>query len=97
LPKSASTAKHVSSAITSRFPPRPWIKLQASTSIVAPTARTAGVAFILAKSPASPISGKVTLSEPEASDLKAGNFYVAVISRKSPRLSARANLVFPSA
>ena len=56
-----------------------------------------GVAYILAKSPAAPISGKVMLSEPEASDLKAGKFYVAVISRKSPRLSARANLVFPSA
>jgi len=56
-----------------------------------------GVAYILAKSPASPISGKVMLSEPEASDLKAGKFYVAVISKKSPRLSARANLVFPSA
>ena len=56
-----------------------------------------GVAYILAKSPAAPISGQVMLSEPEASDLKAGKFYVAVISRKSPRLSARANLVFPSA
>jgi Asp-tRNA(Asn)/Glu-tRNA(Gln) amidotransferase A subunit family amidase len=56
-----------------------------------------GVAYILAKSPAAPISGRVMLSEPEASDLKAGKFYVAVISRKSPRLSARANLVFPSA
>jgi Asp-tRNA(Asn)/Glu-tRNA(Gln) amidotransferase A subunit family amidase len=56
-----------------------------------------GVAYILAKSPAAPISGKVMLSEAEASDLKAGKFYVAVISRKSPRLSARANLVFPSA
>jgi amidase len=56
-----------------------------------------GVAYILAKSPAAPILGKVMLSEPEASDLKAGKFYVAVISRKSPRLSARANLVFPSA
>jgi hypothetical protein len=56
-----------------------------------------GVAYILAKSPAAPISGKVMLSEPEVSDLKAGKYYVAVISRKSPRLSARANLVFPSA
>jgi amidase len=56
-----------------------------------------GVAYILAKSPAAPISGTVMLSEPEASDLKAGKFYVAVISRKSPRLSARANLVLPSA
>ena len=56
-----------------------------------------GVAYILAKSPAAPISGQVMLSEPEASDLKAGKFYVAVISKKSPRLSARANLVFPSA
>ena len=33
-----------------------------------------GVAYILAKSPAAPISGKVILSEPEAGDLKAGKF-----------------------
>ena len=51
-----------------------------------------GVAHILAKSAAPSIAGKVTLSEPEANDLKAGKLYVAVISRKSPRLSARADL-----
>ena len=56
-----------------------------------------GVAYILAKSPRSKISGKVTLLEAEVVDLKAGKFYVSAASRKSPRLSARANLVLPSA
>ena len=54
-----------------------------------------GVAYILAKSPTSSISGKVTLTEPEIADVKAGKFYVSAISKKSPRLSARANLVPP--
>ena len=56
-----------------------------------------GVAYILAKSLKSPISGKVTLLEPEAADLKAGKCYVSAISKKSPLLSARANIVWPSA
>jgi hypothetical protein len=52
-----------------------------------------GVAHILAKSPAPRMRGSVTLSEQEAADLKAGSLYVAVVSRKNPRLSARADLI----
>ena len=32
------------------------------------------------------------LTEGEAADLVAGKFYIAAVSKKSPRLSARANL-----
>lgn len=53
-----------------------------------------GVAYILAKTPTSQISGTVTLTEPEAADMKAGKFYLAVLSRRSPRLGARADLLF---
>jgi amidase len=53
-----------------------------------------GVAYVLAKSAAPQISGAVTLTEAEVADLKAGKFYVAALSRVSPRLSARADLVF---
>jgi hypothetical protein len=35
----------------------------------------------------------IALTEAEAGDLKAGKFYVAVLSKRSPRLSARADLV----
>jgi len=51
-----------------------------------------GVAYILAKSPQSQISGTVTLQESEASDLKAGKFYLSAVSKQNPLLSARANL-----
>jgi len=51
-----------------------------------------GVAHILTKSPAPQVRGTVTLSEPEAADLKAGKLYVAVVSRHSPRSSARGDL-----
>jgi Asp-tRNA(Asn)/Glu-tRNA(Gln) amidotransferase A subunit family amidase len=54
-----------------------------------------GVAYILAKSAAARISGVIRLSEQEASDLRAGKLYIAVVSRQSPRLSARADLVIP--
>lgn len=53
-----------------------------------------GVAFVLAKSAAPQITGTVTLTEMDAADLKAGKFYLGVLSQKSPRLSARADLVF---
>jgi Asp-tRNA(Asn)/Glu-tRNA(Gln) amidotransferase A subunit family amidase len=53
-----------------------------------------GVAYVLAKSPVPAISGVVSLTEAEAGDLKAGKCYVAVLSKRSPRLSARADLVF---
>jgi hypothetical protein len=52
-----------------------------------------GVARILTKAPSTPrLAGSVTLSEQEAADLKAGKLYLAVVSRKSPRLSARGDL-----
>jgi len=51
-----------------------------------------GVAHILAKSPALQLRGSVTLSEQEAADLKAGKLYVSVVSRNSPRSSARGDL-----
>jgi len=53
-----------------------------------------GVAYILAKEAVPKIAGTVTLTEAEVADLKAGKFYLAVLSRVSPRLSARADLVF---
>jgi amidase len=56
-----------------------------------------GVAYILAKAPASRISGTITLLEAEAVDLAAGKFYVSAISRKSPREAARANILLASA
>jgi Asp-tRNA(Asn)/Glu-tRNA(Gln) amidotransferase A subunit family amidase len=55
-----------------------------------------GVAHVLAKAAARQISGAVTLTEPEVGDLKSGKLYVAAISRKDPRLSARADLSLPS-
>ena len=56
-----------------------------------------GVAYVLAKSATPLISGTVTLTEVEVGDLKAGKFYLSVLSRRSPRLGARADLAFPSA
>ena len=56
-----------------------------------------GVAYILAKSLISRASGTIRLSEPEAADLKAGKCYISAVSKKSPRRSARANIVLPSA
>jgi len=55
-----------------------------------------GVAYVLAKSATPSISGTVTLTEVEVGDLKAGKFYLSVLSRRSPRLGARADLTFPS-
>jgi hypothetical protein len=51
-----------------------------------------GVAYILAKSASTRVNGAVTLSEPEAADLKAGKLYIAVVSKRDPRLGARADL-----
>ena len=51
-----------------------------------------GVAYILSKVSRSPTAGVVILTEGEAADLVAGKFYLAAISKKSPRLSARGNL-----
>jgi Asp-tRNA(Asn)/Glu-tRNA(Gln) amidotransferase A subunit family amidase len=56
--------------------------------------RNGGVAYILAKAAAPQISGTVTLTTAEVVDLKAGKCYLSVISTKSPRLGARADIVF---
>ena len=53
-----------------------------------------GVAYVLTKSVAPQTTGRVTLTEPEAVDFKAGKFYVSAISTKSPRLSARADILW---
>ena len=53
-----------------------------------------GVAYVLAKSFSPRVTGVVTLTAAEAADLKAGKCYVAIISTKSPRMSARGDLVF---
>ena len=51
-----------------------------------------GVAHILAKSAALRVVGAVTLTEQEATDLRAGKLYLAVVSKQNPRLSARGDL-----
>jgi len=55
-----------------------------------------GVAYILAKALSSPVSGSIVLLEGEAADLKAGKCYISAVSRRSPRLSARANIPPPT-
>jgi amidase len=66
--------------------------------------RNGGVAYILAKSPAAfalrataprdaRVTTMVTLTAAEVADLKAGKFYLTVISAKDPRLVARGDLV----
>jgi Asp-tRNA(Asn)/Glu-tRNA(Gln) amidotransferase A subunit family amidase len=57
------------------------------------TRQNGGVAYVLTRSPGPTVTGVVTLTAAEAGDLKAGKFYLAVISAKSPRLSARGDLV----
>ena len=52
-----------------------------------------GVAYVLARAAGRQISGTLTLTEAEVTDMRAGKFYLAVLSRRSPRLSARADLV----
>ena len=53
-----------------------------------------GVAYVLARTAAPTVTGFVTLTAAEAADLKAGKCYLAIISAKNPRLSARGDLVF---
>ena len=52
-----------------------------------------GVIAVVSKRPTASIRGVVRLSEEEAAALRAGRVYLAVVSRKSPRLSARGDLV----
>jgi amidase len=54
--------------------------------------QTGGVIARLVKRPTATVRGIVTLSEQEAADLSAGKLYLAVVSRQSPRLSARGDL-----
>ena len=83
---STSTRKHVSSAMISL--PAALLTEIAGVYLHRRANRpNGGVAHIVAKLPASSNSGRVTLSEQEANDLKAGKLYLAVVSRKSPRLT----------
>jgi hypothetical protein len=52
------------------------------------------VIAILEKQPTGSIRGVVALSEQETGDLKAGKLYLSVVSRKTPGLSARGDLVY---
>ena len=54
-----------------------------------------GVAYILAKAPALKSTGRLQLTEAEATDLRAGKFYVSAVESKNPLAGARGNLVLP--
>jgi hypothetical protein len=56
-----------------------------------------GVAYVLARTGKASLSGKVTLLEAEANDLKAGKCYISLLSKTSPLQSARADIVIPAA
>jgi Asp-tRNA(Asn)/Glu-tRNA(Gln) amidotransferase A subunit family amidase len=60
------------------------------------TRPTGGIAHVLAKESRASITGKVTLTEAEANDLKAGRFYVSLLSKKSPLQSVRADIGLPA-
>jgi hypothetical protein len=51
-----------------------------------------GVAYVLAKAGRPQVTGKVTLLEAEANDLKAGKLYISLLSKQSPLKSARADI-----
>ena len=55
-----------------------------------------GVAQILTKRLDGRMSGSVTLLDAELADLKAGKCYIAAVSRQSPLIAARADLVWPA-
>jgi Asp-tRNA(Asn)/Glu-tRNA(Gln) amidotransferase A subunit family amidase len=55
-----------------------------------------GVAHILTKRLGGSIAGTVTLLEAELADLKAGKCYLAAVSRQSPLIAVRADIVWPS-
>jgi Asp-tRNA(Asn)/Glu-tRNA(Gln) amidotransferase A subunit family amidase len=52
-----------------------------------------GVVTILAKSAKERMRGMIMLSEQDATNLRTGKLYLSVVSRKSPGLSARADLI----
>jgi amidase len=54
-----------------------------------------GVAYILAKAPALKSTGRLQLTEAEASDLRAGKFYVSAVESRNPLAGARGNVVLP--
>jgi amidase len=60
------------------------------------TRRNGGVAHVLTKRLDGRVEGTVTLLEPELADLKAGKCYVAAVSRQSPLVGVRADLVWPA-
>ena len=55
-----------------------------------------GVTQILTKQAQPQMRGVVMLTAQEAADLKAGKLYLSIVSRRNPRLSARADLALPS-
>jgi hypothetical protein len=54
-----------------------------------------GVAHILTKRLDGRVTGTVTLLDAELADLKAGKCYLAAVSRRSPFVAARADIVWP--
>jgi amidase len=54
-----------------------------------------GVAHVLAKRLAGRVTGTVTLLDAELADLKAGKCYLAAVSRRSPLVAARGDIVWP--
>ena len=54
-----------------------------------------GVAYILAKAPALRNTGRLQLTEAEATDLRAGKFYVSAVESKNPLAGARGNVALP--
>jgi Asp-tRNA(Asn)/Glu-tRNA(Gln) amidotransferase A subunit family amidase len=54
-----------------------------------------GVMHILSKPPALQASGRVTLTDAEAADLRAGKLYMSAVEARNPLRSARANLIVP--
>jgi hypothetical protein len=53
------------------------------------------VAHVLTKRLDRRVTGTVTLLEAELADLKAGTCYVAAVSRQSPLVGVRADIVWP--
>jgi hypothetical protein len=54
-----------------------------------------GVAYVLTKAASPRAFGRLTLTDAEVADLKAGRLYLSIVSRAQPRLHARSDLVLP--
>jgi hypothetical protein len=53
------------------------------------------VAYVLTKAASPRAFGRLTLTDAEVADLKAGRLYLSIVSRAQPRLHARSDLVLP--